>query len=119
VLFGNTLKNTIPEILRHNITPSVSDLDWVKAYSDSADDSAAPVFVKVDVGLNRLGVPYTEALNFFREISHHPNIRVDGIMTHIALPKEHIEKAFDRFCTVVTSLEKRGFNIPIKLAAHS
>lgn len=119
LLFGNTLKNAIPEILRHNIIPSVSDLEWAIAYSEFASRSVAPIFVKVDVGLNRLGVPYNEALDFFVEISRLPNIKIEGIQTHIAGGKDYIQKGIAQFSNLITALERHGFEIPIKLAAQS
>lgn len=119
LLFGNTLTNAIPEILRHEIVPSVSDISWVHAYSEAIPSGTAPLYVKVDVGLNRLGVPYNEALGFFAEISKLRNVRIAGIQTHITGSKEYVQKGLDEFFNVIKTLEDRGFQIPIKLAAHS
>lgn len=119
LLFGNTLTNAIPEILRHHLTPSVSDLGWVKAYSEGAAGLIATLFVKIDIGLNRLGVPYNEALDFFAEISRLPNIKIEGIQTHITGGKDYIQRGVDQFLNLITTLEGRGFEIPIKLAANS
>jgi alanine racemase len=119
LLFGNTLKNAVTEILRHHLTPSVSDLEWVEAYSKEACDEIAPIFVKIDVGLNRLGVLYTEAVKFIEAVSRLKNITVEGIQTHIVGERDYIQNGFDIFSNIINTLEKNGYKIPIKLVANS
>lgn len=116
LLFGNTLPSAIPEILAYEITPSVSDWEWVLRYSQHARKES-PVFVKVDVGANRLGVSYPEAVEFVEKVSKLPNIRIDGIHTHIGWALA--ETGTRRLADIVRQLEERGIRIPIKLAANS
>ena len=120
LLFGNTLINAIPEIRRHHLIPSIGDLEWARAYSSAAAGGPpGGIFVKVDIGLNRLGVPLAEALPFFEEIRRLPGIRIEGIQTHITGSKDDVENAFKEFIGLISALEKRGFEIPVKLGAQS
>lgn len=116
LLFGNTLPAAIPEILANDITPSVSDWEWVLRYSQLAQKEV-PVFVKVDVGANRLGVPFPEAVEFVEQVSRLPNIKIEGIHTHIGWPLA--ETGIQTLTKIARQLEERGIQIPVRLAANS
>ena len=118
LLFGNTLSNAIPEIQRLNIIPSVSDLDWVYMFSNHANNQL-PIFIKIDIGMNRLGVPSIEAIDFIKKVSKLKNIKIEGIQTHIVGEIKFINYALEKFIQIICDLDQIGFNIPIKLAANS
>lgn len=116
LLFGNTLRSAIPEILEHGITPSVSDWEWALQYSRQARKEA-PVFIKIDAGANRLGIPFPEAAAFVERVSKLPNIRIDGIHTHVGWSLA--ETGLQKLTEIAHQLGDRGIQIPIKLTANS
>jgi alanine racemase len=46
------------------------------------------VWVKLDTGMHRLGIPYTQAQDCMRQLRKIPYVRVTGIMTHFACADE-------------------------------
>jgi len=82
ILFGGYLPGDIPDLLRHDLIPTIYDQKGLAAAA-SCGQSAAPVVVKVDSGLGRLGVPLTEAGPLIRAIACTRGVRVAGIYTHL------------------------------------
>lgn len=67
---------------------------WDEAGARLVDEAAArhgvraPVHFKVDTGLTRLGAPLEEAVARFRRLREQPNLRVEGLFTHLATADE-------------------------------
>jgi len=72
-------------ILDHGLTPSVFNLDAARALSQRSQErrppGRLPVWVKVDTGLGRLGVPCAAAPDFIREVSSLPGLVVGGVFS--------------------------------------
>ena len=62
--------------------PTICDREGAIAVSRAAR-KPAPIYVKVDSGLGRLGVPLPEAEGLIREIAALPNIQIEGIYSHL------------------------------------
>jgi alanine racemase len=82
LLFGGYLPGDIPALLRHGLVPTIYDGDGAQAVSAAA---AAPtrIYIKVDAGLGRLGVPIADAEALITEITALPRIVVEGVYTHL------------------------------------
>ena len=61
LVFPNMLPGTAAEIIANRLTPTLTDLDEARVYSAAAAREPLEVFVKVDAGLERLGVPAEQA----------------------------------------------------------
>ena len=74
----------IPAALLGGITLSVSNLEKAREISDLSESLGrkTPVHVKIDTGMGRLGVPYTQALKFVEELSQLSHLTINGIYTH-------------------------------------
>lgn len=72
--------------LRHNIVPVIYRTDMAESFNRAARDAGiiADVHIKIDTGMNRLGVPYDALGEFADALARCPNLRVDGVMTHFA-----------------------------------
>jgi alanine racemase len=82
LMFGGALPEAAPDLLRHGLIPTVSDLAWARAVSAAADRSV-DVYVEVDAGLGRLGVPLEEAEKLVDSIARLRHLRVVGLYTHL------------------------------------
>ena len=115
-MFPGNLPEGIAELLRHDLIPSIYNLETAQAVSDAAEKPAA-VFIKVDCGLARLGVPVDEAEDFVKAVAALPNIVVEGIFTHLpfgdATGLKWARPRLDRFDEVVARLKGVGIDIPI------
>ncbi len=72
----------IPLLKKHNLTPSVSDLEFTRKYSGK-------VHINVETGMGRSG--FAGSLAELQEICALPNIEVEGIYTHLASSEEDME----------------------------
>jgi alanine racemase len=81
IMFGGYAPDQMPSLLRHGLVPTIYDEDGAKAVA--AGHEPTPVYVKVDSGLGRLGVPIDEAFELIRRIAAMPNIIIEGIYTHL------------------------------------
>jgi alanine racemase len=83
LMFGGYLPEAIPALLRHDLTPTIYDRQGLAAAAAAGGRSAAPVYVKVDAGLGRLGVPLVDARRFIGEVARTPSVRLEGVYTHL------------------------------------
>jgi alanine racemase len=115
-----------PQVLRaladQSVTLTVVDDATVSAYASLAPVRLG-VFLKVDVGLLRLGCAPEEALRLLRRIADEPRLQLDGLYTHLDAPDEvpdgYLRWQLDRFETLVHDARAAGLSIPIAMAASS
>jgi alanine racemase len=75
----------VQAIREQKLTPAVFTMEAVQRLTSGV--SPVPrqdVWVKVDTGLNRIGVPYAKAAGFIRGVASNPAIRVSGVFSTIA-----------------------------------
>ena len=81
------------------------------------------VHVKVDTGMNRLGVEYSEAVKFIKKLSFDKNFIIDGIFTHFATSDEvgsdYAKLQIERFNEVLNELKENNINFGLAHAANS
>jgi alanine racemase len=102
--------------LKHELTPVVYRLDMIEAIDRAAAGARAiaDVHVKIDTGMGRLGVRSDEAAEFCNRLKRFKNIRVDGLMTHLASADDEACNDFtndqlERFHQVAAVFRERGF----------
>jgi alanine racemase len=80
------------------LTPIVFGLDTVEQFDRAAREAniVADVHVKIDTGMNRLGVRADEAAEFAARLRDFKNIRVGGLLTHFASADELEAEGFTR-----------------------
>jgi alanine racemase len=81
LMLPGALPAGIAELLEHGLTPTVWTLEGAR--TAAAASREARVWVKVDGGLGRLGVPIEHAPAFLRELHSLPGLEVDGLYTHL------------------------------------
>ncbi len=115
-MFAGNLPEGIAELLRHDLIPSVYNLETARAVSETTKKPAA-VFIKVDCGLARLGVPVDEAEAFVKAVAALPNIVVEGLFTHLpfgnAAGRDWARSCLERFDALVGQLKRSGIEIPV------
>ena len=84
--------------LQYQLTPVVDRLDETEALDRAAHDAGikANVHLKIDTGMGRLGVRSEKISQFCEGLQRLANIRVDGLMTHLAAADD---QALDEFTT--------------------
>jgi alanine racemase len=114
------------ELLRHSLTPVLHDPGQLEVLADEvryAGSEPIAVHVKIDTGMSRLGVTPPELPRLAAALSRHPEVRLEGLMTHFAsadsgdLPS--IEGQLDRFDEACAVLRASGFVPALRHAANS
>src|SRR5881628_249974 len=125
LMYPNALPDAARDVIDAGLIPTLTDLDAARAYAAAAALHARPVdvFVKVDVGLERLGVPADQAVKLVLAIRELSRLRLSGLCTHLHVPKgadpAYVEWQFGRFTAVLDALAAQGVDVPIRLAASS
>jgi alanine racemase len=126
MLYGGTRpdRQVIAEVGAHDIIVTVLDEADVVAYGSAATTVRA--MVKVDVGLERLGVEPGGAAALVRRLVREPGLELAGLYTHLHVPRgtmSHISAYVDwqyrRFVDVLTELDSDGIDVPLRIAASS
>src|SRR5882724_13142996 len=81
LVYPNSLPAAAADALAHHVVPTLVDLESAQAYSEAAT-GPCDVFVKVDVGLERLGVPAEQAVKTIRAMLDLPRLRLAGLCAH-------------------------------------
>lgn len=123
LVYANNLPSVAGEFVRFDLMPTIDDLGSAETYARAARGELE-VFVKIDVGLHRNGVPAEQAKTFFGSLARFRNLRVEGIYAHLDVPdpsgdEEYVRWQFGRFQTAVEQLEESGARVPIKMVASS
>lgn len=123
LLLDGLLKEEIPSILKHDLISVVSSAEALKQLSRAAGRKKIRVHVKVNTGMNRLGLAPGKVIPFFREAARLKNVQVDGLMTHFAcaddLQNPFTKRQILMFNQIQKLLCKNGISIPRIHAANS
>lgn len=112
--------------IQQNLTPVIYRLDVVEALDRAAKDAgtAVDVHLKIDTGMGRLGVRADDVPDFCAALKRFANIRVDGLMTHLASADDKEQTDFtalqlQRFEQAVAAFRDHGFEPTYIHAANS
>jgi alanine racemase len=86
VVLGPTWGNDALPALRQGVEVAVPSLELYRALERTARDAAtkARIHLKVDTGMNRLGMTPAEALSALEDLRSGPFLVLAGLMTHVA-----------------------------------
>lgn len=126
LLYGAPLPSGNEFVLQHDLTPTVYSRESLQSISGLATDSGrvVNVHIKVDAGMGRLGVRLDEATAFARAVIDAPNVRLEGIYTHIPFSDDAGEawsrRRLQAFAEMVQALEnEHDFAVDFVQAAAS
>src|SRR5512136_2891859 len=86
VILGPSTEPEIEDIVKYNLTPSVSDLTFVRKLQKALEKTGGTisVHIEVDTGMGRGGTMHSEAIHLINDIVALPNIKPEGIFSHLA-----------------------------------
>ena len=88
LVMGGHYGNAHDEVIARGLTPVVHDLEQAAAFGrlvrSGAVKGPVAVHLKVDTGMARLGVTMRALPELAAHLAQMPEIRVDGLMTHLA-----------------------------------
>src|SRR5499427_353857 len=114
------------DLLRHDLTPVVYDASHVEGLADEVRFTGSEpirVHLKVDTGMARLGVTPRELPAVARAFLRHPEVILEGLMTHFACADsgemESVTHQLDVFDSLTSTLKETGLAPRIRHAANS
>ncbi len=114
------------QLLNHDLTPVIYRLEQAVQFDQAAKKrgSIAEVHIKIDTGMNRIGVRFDELEEFVNGLKKLENLHVEGIMTHFASADDLGENEFtnlqiQRFEKANQLFEEKGFSPIYKDLANS
>ena len=125
LILGEPPAMAIPLLLAYKIMPAVYTAEFAIRYAEAADafGVSAPFHMKVNTGMNRIGVRWDEVVEFARQISFHRALDLVGTFTHFATADcpgtIDFERQVKRFSEAVNALRAAGINPGIVHAANS
>lgn len=120
-------------LLEYQIMPSVYSSEFALAYGERAVEMGCvgKYHMAIETGMNRIGVHFTDVLEFRREIDFHRGIECDGVFTHFATADDpdgwDYRLQCTRFSEAVAAMKDAGFecgivhcsNTPASMLDHS
>ena len=125
LVLGGVWGNQIPLFLKHNLSITASSMDKLKQIDDTSTQMKikAKVHLKIDTGMERLGVHYYNAEKFLESAYSCKNLVVEGIYSHFANSEtedlSHTKLQLERFQDVFQFFEKQSINPPIRHISNS
>jgi alanine racemase len=83
---GGFWRGQAETILAHDLTPVVFRYEQAEELNAQARAAHRVInyHLKVDTGMGRLGVPFAELVEFLSSLQPFTNLKLDGLMTHLA-----------------------------------
>ncbi|MEW5986685.1 MAG: alanine racemase [Chloroflexota bacterium] len=125
LVLGGILGNQVPLFLEHDLTVTASSVEKLWAVEDAARQMGRPakVHLKIDTGMERIGVHYYNANSLLEASLRCEHCQVEGIYSHFAsadaadLTYAHQQLA--RFQEVLRFYDERNLTPPLRHVANS
>lgn len=123
LVLGSIFPDEAEDLVQHDLTTVVCTLPLAQALSKAAgkQNKTVSVHIKVDTGMNRLGVTPENLAALLDSIRSLPNLKIEGVSTHFSSADDE-DPSFtlvqlEKFRSVLPMLEKE--NIPILHCANT
>jgi alanine racemase len=116
---------TVSTLVEFELTPTLFNRAFAVALSRAASlaQTTVPFHLKVDSGMNRIGVRAENAADFLESLTGLPGIELEGVFTHFAtadVPGDwEFERQVERFEAAVEAMRARRIEPGIVHAANS
>ena len=126
LIMGYTPSSAAPLVVANRLIQTIWDMEQGQALAAAAKAlgaGAAPVHLKIDTGLGRLGVSPDEAGPLAAALGRLPGLDLEGAFTHFAkadaLDKTSALKQFAAFEKALRAIEDQGVRLSVRHASNS
>lgn len=103
--------------VENNIFISIFSQEHILAAKQAFDRTGEKVkaHIKIDTGMNRIGVTIKEAVNFIKEVQKAKFIDLKGIFSHLACAEDEKETKLqlDKFSQIISKIDTTGIDLHI------
>ena len=125
LVLGGIWGDQVPQYLQHDLTLTASSVERLEQIDEEAARMGvkAKVHLKIDTGMERIGVHYYSAQTLQEAALHCKHVEVEGIFSHFAnsdsVDLTHARLQLERFQEVLRFYEKNSLPMPIRHMANS
>lgn len=125
MILSGVAKFEIQKTIQLKVEPFVYDWETVLNLQKAAErwGQKILVHVKIETGLNRLGVAYDDSFEFIKKTSQLSNIKIKSIATHLSNSEEGeaslVKLQLEKFEQLKMRVEESGIKIPYFQCANS
>jgi alanine racemase len=125
LVLGGILGNQVPLFLRHDLALTASSVEKLEQIDEAAGQMGvtARVHLKIDTGMERIGVHYYNAASLLEASLRCRHTEVEGIFSHFAnadtADLSHARLQLERFNEVLHFYEQRSLPTPLRHMANS
>lgn len=86
IILSEPPAESVPLVLHYDLVPAICTMEVALALGEAASAAGviAPFHLKIDSGMNRIGVHHTDAGDFLRTLNFHEGLELQGTFTHFA-----------------------------------
>jgi alanine racemase len=125
LLLGERQETDLPWCVAHDLTVCVNDLRMVENLARIAARAGkrAPVHLKINTGMNRYGMRWSEALSLIETVCATKSLELEGVMSHFSMSDEQ-DKTFAllqlaRFNEVLSAMAAKGIAVRYRHLCNS
>ena len=125
LVLGGLAGEQIPMFLKYGLTFTASSVDKLRLINEAAEQmgTRAKVHLKIDTGMERVGVHYYNAEKLLETSLQCKRVEVEGIYSHFAnadaADLSHARLQLERFQEVLQFYERRSLPMPMRHMANS
>lgn len=125
LVLGGIWGNQIPLFLKHNLTMTASSIEKLNQINELSKQLKIKtnVHLKIDTGMERVGVHYYSSEKFLDAALKCTNIHIEGIYSHFANSEQsdlsYTRLQFERFQEVLRFFEKHSIEMPMRHISNS
>jgi len=125
LVLGGILGNQVPLFLQHDLTLTASSMEKLNQINEAAQAMGvqAKVHLKIDTGMERIGVHYYSAHELLETALNCEHCLVEGIYSHFANADAasliSANEQLARFKQVLSFYDERGLPFPLRHMANS
>jgi alanine racemase len=118
LVLGGIIGNQVPLFLQHDLTLTASSIEKLQQINQAAQQLGvkAKVHLKIDTGMERIGVHYYSAHTLLETVLQCNSVEVEGIYSHFAnadaADLSSAKLQLERFNQVLAFYEQRGLSQP-------
>lgn len=128
LILGGIFPFHIEDVVRFNLTPAIYDIQLASLLDAEGkrQSKKIPVHVKIDTGMNRIGVPSEEAEVFFTRLRDFEHLEIEGVLSHFssAHVRDKASRSFtdvqiERFKNILKRMHASNIRPPLLHMANS